>query len=259
MTKPATAISGLPRVATIATMASRAETFKLVLPAIHAQVDQVFVYLDGYGALPSFLNDFARVSAFRAEEVGDLHCSSRFLCLRDLAVPTVVVPVDDDIGYPPDYVDRLVGALEQVEGKAVVGVHGRVFMPPHRSYVHDATAFQFAQELVQSRHVHEGRGDQRLCFGPSRLGSEGLGSHRYGRHCRRHGSTAARPSEDHCGPASQLDEGSGHAPARQPVAQDPEGRRRAAPANARPSCPLRLNGLWRRNLPDDLVEACRHP
>ncbi len=155
MTKPATAISGLPRVATIATMASRAETFKLVLPAIHAQVDQVFVYLDGYGALPSFLNDFARVSAFRAEEVGDLHCSSRFLCLRDLAVPTVVVPVDDDIGYPPDYVDRLVGALEQVEGKAVVGVHGRVFMPPHRSYVHDATAFQFAQELVQSRRVHE--------------------------------------------------------------------------------------------------------
>ena len=155
MTNTAASISSLPRVATIATMASRAETFALVLPAIHAQVDHVFVYLDGYGALPGFLQGFAGVSAYRAEEVGDLHCSSRFLCLRDLAVPTVVVSVDDDIGYPPDYVDRLVEALEQAEGAAVVGVHGRIFMPPHRSYVHDATAFQFAQELVQSRHVHE--------------------------------------------------------------------------------------------------------
>ena len=155
MTEPTSSVSGLPRAATIATMASRVETFQQVLPVIHAQVDHVFVYLDGYDAVPGFLQDFDRISVYRAEEVGDLHCSSRFLCLQHLDTPTVVVSVDDDIIYPPDYVDRLVEALHQAEGLALVGVHGRIFRPPHRSYVHDAAAFQFAQELVKPTHVHE--------------------------------------------------------------------------------------------------------
>ena len=94
----------MPRVATIATLASRAETFQMVLPVIHAQVDHVFVYLDGYGASPSFLERFDRVTVRRAE---DLHASSRFLCLEDLSAPTVVLSVDDDIIYPPDYVSHL--------------------------------------------------------------------------------------------------------------------------------------------------------
>ncbi len=155
MTTPAVPVASLPRVATIATLASRVGTFEKALPAIHAQVDHVFVYLDGYGEPPAFLKALDRISIHRAEAVGDLHCSSRFLCVRELSTPTVVVVVDDDIGYPPDYVDRLVEALQQAEGAAVVGVHGRIFTPPHRSYVHDAIPFQFAQELAQSRHVHE--------------------------------------------------------------------------------------------------------
>lgn len=42
------AIGKMARVATIATLASRLETFRKVLPVIHAQVDHVYVYLDGY-------------------------------------------------------------------------------------------------------------------------------------------------------------------------------------------------------------------
>ena len=155
MNRPAAPVSSLPRVATIATLASRVETFRQVLPVIHPQVDHVFVYLDGYESPPSFLQDFDRISIYRAEDVGDLHCSSRFLCLQHLDAPTVVVVVDDDIVYPPDYVDRLAEALHQAEEPALIGVHGRIFTPPHRSYVHDATAFQFASQLAQPCHVHE--------------------------------------------------------------------------------------------------------
>jgi len=143
------------RVAAIATLANRVETFQKVLPVIHAQVDHVFIYLDGYSVPPIFLESFDRVTVRRAEEVGDLHASSRFLCLQDLSTPTVVVIADDDIIYPPDYVDRLVNALQQLDGRAVVGVHGRIFLPPHQSYVRDATIFHFTRELIQARHVHE--------------------------------------------------------------------------------------------------------
>jgi hypothetical protein len=150
-----TGIGGMPRVAAIATMASRIETFRKVLPLIYNQVEHVFVYLDGYSVPPSFLANFDRVTVCRAEDVGDLHCNSRYLCLQDLGTPTVVVMVDDDIIYPPDYVDRLVEALQHVEGKAIVGVHGRIFLPPHQSYARHVHTMHFKHQLDQARHVHE--------------------------------------------------------------------------------------------------------
>ena len=148
-------IRSLPRVATIATMASRQLGFEQVLPVIRAQVDHVFVYLDGYAAPPPFLEGLSDVTVRHAEAVGDLHCSSRFLCLRELPGPTVVVVVDDDIGYPPNYVATMSKVLEHLEGQAVVGVHGRIFSPPHCSYVNDALAQHFSAGLVRACHMHE--------------------------------------------------------------------------------------------------------
>jgi len=155
MTGGSNGIATMPRIAAIATLASRLTTFQKVLPIIHAQVDHVFVYLDGYSTIPSFLENFDRVTARRAEDVGNLHCSSRFLCLQELRTPTVVAIVDDDIIYPPDYIDRMTGALQRVEGKAIVGVHGRIFMPPHQSYVRDVLTFHFTHQLARPCHVHE--------------------------------------------------------------------------------------------------------
>jgi hypothetical protein len=149
------AIGSMRRVATIATMASRLETFRKVLPMIHAQVDHLYVYLDGYTAPPDFMADFDRITVRRAEECGDLHCSSRFLCLKELNDPTVVVVFDDDIVYPPDYVARMVEALQQLEGAAVVGVHGRLFLPPHQSYARNVATLHFTHQLPQARYVHE--------------------------------------------------------------------------------------------------------
>jgi hypothetical protein len=124
MTGDGNAIATMPRIAALATLASRLNTFQKVLPVIHVQVDHVVIYLDGYSATPSFLEHFDRITVRRVEHLGDLHCSSRFLCLQDLRTPTVVAMVDDDIIYPQDYVDRLVGALQRLEGKAIVGCTG---------------------------------------------------------------------------------------------------------------------------------------
>ena len=145
-------VRSLPRVAAIATLASRQETFEKVLPVIRAQVGHVFIYLDGYATPPAFLQGLDRVTVCHA---GDLHCSSRFLCLRELAGPSVVAIVDDDIVYPQDYVAGLTEVLQQLEGNAVVGVHGRIFLPPHRSYVRDTLMQGFALGLSRPCHVHE--------------------------------------------------------------------------------------------------------
>ena len=142
-------------------MATRQEDFRRVLPVIYGQVDHVFVYLDGYDAIPDFLGAYDNLTVHRCEEIGaaiasrNMHASSRYLCLRELEQPTVVIIFDDDIMYPRDYVSCMTETLHQFDGQAVIGVHGRRFAPPHRSYLHDATMSHFSSKMDQHRDVHE--------------------------------------------------------------------------------------------------------
>ncbi|MCC6827537.1 MAG: hypothetical protein IT550_04840 [Novosphingobium sp.] len=149
------AVRELPRIATIATMPSRVQSFAKVMADIHAQVDHTFVYLDGHAAPPAFLDAMDRVTVLHGEALGNLHSSSRFLLLRDLPGPAVVCSIDDDIAYPPDYTDRLVDVLDKLDGRAIIGVHGRVLMPPHGSYARDVSTIHFGMKLDSHCHVHE--------------------------------------------------------------------------------------------------------
>ena len=148
-------ILSMPRVATIATMPSRLDGFEKVLNSIFPQVDRIFIYLDNFMAIPAFLNGHSKINVFRAEETGNFHASSRFLTLTHLKEPCVLFSFDDDIIYPSDYVKTLVTVLAEVRGRMVVGVHGRTFLPPHLSYVQNATFYHFEAELRQFLHVHE--------------------------------------------------------------------------------------------------------
>ena len=104
-------MDSMPCVATIATQPSRHNTFTRVLPVIAAQVDHVFVYLDDFDQVPVFLAENPKVTVIRSQDTGRFRAAGRFLFLLDLAEPVVVISVDDDIHYPPDYVRRLVDAL----------------------------------------------------------------------------------------------------------------------------------------------------
>lgn len=163
-------IRALPRIASIATLASRRETFAQVLPVIAAQVDHVFVHLDGYGEVPALLSAHANVTVRRAP----IHCSSRYLPLRDLPGPAVFMSVDDDIRYPPNYAEVMAEVLHRLGGAAMIGVHGRTYLPPHGSYVRHCNVIHFAAPMKAMRHVHElGTGTaafvtDRLSFDPTR-------------------------------------------------------------------------------------------
>lgn len=148
-------IMSLPRIAAIATLASRTSSLRLMLPSIVSQVDHIFIYLDGHGEVPPFLRRLTNATILIGDALHGLHCSSRYLCLKLLRQDSVVICVDDDILYPPDYVERLTGLLERRRGAAIVGVHGRIFVPPHASYIDDAHCFHFARKLDRCWQVHE--------------------------------------------------------------------------------------------------------
>ncbi|HMK88344.1 MAG TPA: glycosyltransferase family A protein [Methylocystis sp.] len=148
-------ILSMPRIASIATMPTRLEGFEQALNSMLPQVDHVFVYLDNFQSVPVFLNGNPKISTFRMEELGNLHASSRFLALSRLEKPSILLLFDDDIIYPPDHASTLASVLAEAHGRALVGVHGRVFMPPHVSYIRDALCFHLRAELRQHAHVHE--------------------------------------------------------------------------------------------------------
>src|SRR6187200_1944602 len=92
-------IKSLPRVGSIATIPSRADSFAEVLPRLVPQVDRLFVYFDGFsGSLPP-IQDESKIIVFRTEQCGNLRSSSRLLPLTFLDRPSIFVVFDDDILY----------------------------------------------------------------------------------------------------------------------------------------------------------------
>lgn len=150
-----TDITELPVIATIATLARREDSFRQMLPTILGQVHHTFIALGGYPEVPGFLRDLERVTVFLCESGPDLGASSRFLCLERLSQLAVVLVVDDDILYPPDYAARMVHGLGRFSGQALLGVHGRVFLPPHASYSEHAFSHHFQAALEGASYVHE--------------------------------------------------------------------------------------------------------
>ena len=146
----------LPRIGSIATIPSRAESFAEVLPRLLSQVDRLFVYLDGFAATPlSAAEDESKLVVFRAEECGNLHASSRLLPPTFLDMQSIFVLFDDDILYPADYVERLVEGLSARGGQAIVGFHANCFRPPYQSYVRDRICLNFKKYLEIDTEVDE--------------------------------------------------------------------------------------------------------
>ena len=145
----------MPRIGTVATMPSRQKTFQKVLPLMAPQVDHIFVFLDGFDVIPSHLVAMPNVTIIRSQDAGEYHAAGRFLCLRLLKEPSVVVPFDDDIRYPRNYVARLVKALAAVNGDAVVGFHGTTFKPPYKNYVRDSHRYYYLHGQLTTKQVDQ--------------------------------------------------------------------------------------------------------
>lgn len=144
--KPLLASGKAPKavIAGIASMPSRMSSLRQVVEAIHVQVDHVYVYLNNFTVVPSFLN-LPNVTVLRSQDHGDLRDVGKFFPLTFLN-SGYYISIDDDIIYPADYVERLVSALQQCEGKAVVGVHG-VLLPRHPRSFFDRKVFTFSKGL----------------------------------------------------------------------------------------------------------------
>jgi hypothetical protein len=127
--------NGLPRVAGMATMPSRATTAPRAIESILPQVSRLWLFLDRFDTVPDFA-EHERIDVLRSQDLGDLRANGKFLGLPLDARPCTFYGLDDDVLYPADYCRTLESHLGRWPG-AAVGVHGGLLPPTVTSYASD--------------------------------------------------------------------------------------------------------------------------
>lgn len=136
-------------------MPERLPYLEQVVAAIRPQVDEIRVYLNNFSEVPEFLSTDEGCLSDVAQ--GDMGAEGKFFWLND---PTDIgfshyLTIDDDIGYPEDYVDRLLYEFEAREQQAIIGVHGSEFELPIEDFVTSRKErYRFYQGLDSPRAVH---------------------------------------------------------------------------------------------------------
>ncbi|UCC72047.1 MAG: hypothetical protein JSV86_17015 [Gemmatimonadota bacterium] len=117
--------------------------------SIYPQADRVNVMLDGHTHVPAFL-ERPNVRVIRNE--ARTGSEQKFRCADE--VEGYHVYADDDLIYPPNYVERIIEAIEFYERRAVVGVLGAVFRLPLTSYVKGRIPLTLPMPLADDAPVH---------------------------------------------------------------------------------------------------------
>lgn len=110
----------------LATFPPRRRILRGVVDAILPQVDHLFVVLNDYDKIPGYLQKDPRITAVIPDR--DVKDAGKFWFAPE---PTdIVFTIDDDIGYPPDYVSRTLELIRPLgfEGQ-VFAHHGNAWQP----------------------------------------------------------------------------------------------------------------------------------
>lgn len=146
------AVGVTPIYAGLATIPTRHRTLESVVNSLLAQVDRLFVVLNGFVSVPDFLSR-ERITVIRSQDIGDLRDNSKLFGLYCFMGDAHYVTCDDDIVYPDDYVKTLVDAIEKYGRKCVVGVHGAIYGAGSRHF-RDRLLLHFEEALEEDLPVN---------------------------------------------------------------------------------------------------------
>lgn len=141
----------------IATTPDRELMFQQVVQAFVGQTTQLNCYLDGYTEVPKWLINMSwhfkdLLVEIGNDEIGNYHGAGKFFWTEQL-LDHVYITVDDDIKYPPDYVDKMISALER-HPKSIVGVHGIRIRKPIQGYYRSRQVWMYSLALKSDSRMH---------------------------------------------------------------------------------------------------------
>jgi hypothetical protein len=116
------------------------------------QVDVLNIYLNGYYDTPQFL-DNSKIRVMHSSAHGDLRDNGKFFFL-DSVLDGYHFTIDDDIIYPPDYVQKIVLKIEQYDRQALIGCHGVYLADPFVRFMDGRKVLHFKRSLDRDRFVN---------------------------------------------------------------------------------------------------------
>jgi hypothetical protein len=138
--------------ASMASMPSREPLLRQTVASMLPQVDALNVYLNGYESTPSWIiHD--KVQVIHSRDFGDLRDNGKFFFL-DALLHGYHFTIDDDIVYPPDYVQKCVLKIEQYRRQAIVGVHGVILANPFVRFMQGRTVSHFKRGTSRDAFVN---------------------------------------------------------------------------------------------------------
>ena len=138
-------------------MPSRAASLMQALPSILSQVDRLYIYLDKHSTVPAALAADDRIVPLLPKPgEPSFRAAGKFLGIPAHGAPCLFFGFDDDIIYPPDYVDHMTAALHRHQFTPVVGIHGAVFhMPPGPYVTKNRQVLHFQKPVRLDVHVDQ--------------------------------------------------------------------------------------------------------
>ena len=155
-------VNGQPQVtASLASIPGRRAALQKVVAALLPQVDALNVYLNASPAVegadldPAFLRH-PKITVERSQDTayGDQGDAGKFYWANDVLGFHFVV--DDDLTYPPNYVQTLIDGIERHGRKAVVGLHGVILQAPFKTYCRRGSrqVLHYLDQVVQDTPTH---------------------------------------------------------------------------------------------------------
>jgi glycosyltransferase involved in cell wall biosynthesis len=137
--------------ASMATMPQRVDLLAQSVASLLPQVDRLRVYLNNFDEVPAFL-DHPKISVARSQDHGDLKDNGKFFAV-DQVPEGYHFTVDDDIIYPPDYVQKSILTIEKYDRRVAVGVHGVNLADPLVRYTQGRWSAHFRRALPRDELV----------------------------------------------------------------------------------------------------------
>lgn len=140
--------------ACIASIPERRYSLESTIKSLLPQVDKIYLFLNNYDRVAA--EQLYKISPKKIEcAIGDNGYGDAGKFYWANKVDGFVCTADDDIVYPPDYIQSLVNGIEKYGRKAIVSFHGRILKFPTISYYRDyENYFSFSDKLECDTFVH---------------------------------------------------------------------------------------------------------
>lgn len=121
----------------VASIESRIPSLIEAIESIYYQADKIYIYQNGYKKINLIDDPLNKLIYFSSLDTGiDKGDAGKFYFLKNLK-DCFYFSIDDDLTYPSNYVETLIGKIKKSSRPIIVSCHGKIFKPNAKNWFKD--------------------------------------------------------------------------------------------------------------------------